>query len=37
MGPEQYPPISALIRNENTLYPRLIGMDYQKFILKVES
>ncbi len=37
MEPEQYPPSPALCRNENPPYPRLIGTDYQKFILKVES
>jgi len=37
MGPEQYPPIPALVRNENPPYPRLTGTDYQKSILKVES
>ncbi len=37
MGPEQYLPSPALLRNENPPYPRLTGMDYRKFILKVES
>ncbi len=37
MEPEQYPPSPALLRNENPPYPRLIGTDYRKFILKVES
>ena len=27
MGPEQYPPSPALVRNENPPYPRLIGTD----------
>jgi len=37
MGPEQYPPSPAWSRNENPPYPRLIGTDYRKSILKVES
>jgi len=37
MGPEQYPPSPALLRNETPPYPRLTGTDYWKFILKVES
>ncbi len=37
MEPEQYPPISALIRNENLPYPRLIGTDYENSMFKVES
>ena len=37
MEPEQYPPSPALLRNENPPYPRLIGTDYRKSILKVES
>jgi hypothetical protein len=37
MEPEQYPPSPALSRNESPPYSRLIGTDYQKSILKVES
>ncbi len=37
MEPEQYPPISALVRNENPPYPRLTGTDYKKSIFKAES
>jgi len=37
MGPEQYPPSPALVRNEIPPYPRLFGTDYQKSIFKVES
>ncbi len=28
MGPEQYPPSPALLRNEIPPYPRLTGTDY---------
>ena len=37
MGPEQYPPILALVRNETPAYPRPTGTDYWKSTLKVES
>jgi hypothetical protein len=37
MDPEQYPPVSALFRNEYPLYPRLFETDYQKSIFEVES